>query len=67
MKAPVLASPIWREWFLLLVSGPLGIAGPILVLLLLLWLARGERSPWYIKAVLAAMLLILVLVMLGGP
>lgn len=64
MKAPVLASPIWREWFLLLVSGPLGIAGPILVLLLLLWLARGERSPWYVKAVLLAALAVLIFVML---
>ena len=64
MKAPVLASPIWREWFLLLVSGPLGILGPILVLLLLLWLARGERSPWYVKAVLLAALAVLIFVML---
>ena len=64
MKAPVLASPIWREWFLLLVSGPLGIAGPILVLLLLLWLARGERSPWYVKAALLAALAVLIFVML---
>lgn len=60
-------SPVWREWFLLLVSGPLGIVGPILVVLLCLWLARGERSPWYIKTALAAVLVILVLVMLGGP
>ena len=64
MKAPLLASPIWREWFLLLVSGPLGIAGPILVLLLLLWLARGERSPWYVKAALLAALAVLIFVML---
>lgn len=67
MKAPTLAAPLWQELFLLLVRGPLGIVGPILVILLCLWLARGDRSPWYIKAALAAVLVILVLVMLGGP
>lgn len=66
MKVPVLASPIWREWFLLLVRGPLGILGPILVLLLLLWLTRGEHSPWYVKAALLVALVVLILIMLGS-
>jgi len=43
----------------------LGILGPILLLLLGLWLARGDRSPWYVKVILAALLAVLLLIMLG--
>lgn len=54
------------EWFLItFASGPLGIFGPILLILLGLWLARGDRSPWYIKALFAAALAVLLLIMLG--
>ena len=53
------------EWILIVSRGPLGILGPILLLLLCLWLGRGERSPWYVKAALLAPLAILLLVMLG--
>ena len=28
-----------------LLQGPMGIAGPILLILLVLWMAQGERSP----------------------
>lgn len=56
---------IQREWFLILVRGPLGIWGPILMLLLCLWAGRGERSPWYVKAILVVLVMILLLVMLG--
>ncbi|MDE6259775.1 MAG: hypothetical protein K2M42_02760 [Oscillospiraceae bacterium] len=49
----------------LIAMGPLGIWGPILVLLLCLWLGRGERSPWFVKAVLLALLVLLLLIMLG--
>lgn len=45
--------------------GPIGICGPILLLLVCLWLGRGERSPWYVKAVLLALLLLLLLIMFG--
>ena len=45
--------------------GPLGIFGPILLILLCLWLGRGDRSPWFVKAVLIALLVLLVLIMLG--
>lgn len=54
------------EWFLIsFASGPLGIFGPILLLLLGLWLARGERSSWYVKAILIALLILLILILLG--
>ena len=56
---------IQREWFLILVRGPLGIWGPILMLLLCLWAGRGERSPWYVKVILVVLVIILMLVMLG--
>ena len=56
---------IQREWFLILVRGPLGIWGPIMMLLLCLWVGRGERSPWYVKVILVVLMIILVLVMLG--
>ena len=53
------------EWFLIFAGGPLGIFGPILLILLCLWLGRGDRSPWYVKAVLIALLVLLVLIMFG--
>jgi len=43
----------------------LGILGPILLVLLGLWLARGGRSPGYLKAILLAALAALLLVMFG--
>ena len=49
----------------LIASGPLGIFGPILLVLLCLWLGRGDRSPWYVKAVLFALLALLLLIILG--
>lgn len=45
--------------------GPLGILGPILLILLCLWLGRGNRSPWYVKVILLALLALLLLVLLG--
>ena len=56
----------WTEQLILGISrGPLGILGPILLLLLCLWLGRGTRSPWYVKAVLLALLVLLLVVMFG--
>lgn len=46
-------------------GGPLGIFGPILLIVVGLWAARGDRSPWYVKAVLLGLLLALFLIMLG--
>lgn len=43
--------------------GPLGIFGPILLLLMGLWLGRGDRSPRYVKAVLWVLLLVLFLIL----
>ena len=48
-----------------LLQGPLGIAGPILLILLCLWMARGNHSPWFAKAVLLALLVLLLLIMFG--
>ena len=48
-----------------LLMGPLGIMGPILLILLCLFLGRGDRSPWYVKAILLALLLLLLLIMFG--
>lgn len=45
--------------------GPLGIFGPILLLLVCLWLGRGDRSPWYVKAFLLALLVLLLLITIG--
>lgn len=42
-----------------------GISGPIVLILLGLWLGRGERSPWYVKALLIALPTLLLLIMLG--
>lgn len=50
----------------ILLGGPLGILGPMLIVLLCLWLGRGERSPWYIKAILIALLVVLLLILFGG-
>ena len=49
----------------LIAMGPLGIFGPILLVLTCLWLGRGDRSPWYVKAILFALLVLLVLIILG--
>lgn len=49
----------------LMLMGPMGIFGPILLVLLCLWLGRGERSPWYVKAFLLALLVLLLLIMFG--
>lgn len=43
----------------------MGIFGPILLMLLGLWMGRDGRSPWYIKVILAALLVLLVLILLG--
>ncbi len=43
----------------------MGILGPILLVLLGLWMGRGERSPWYVKVILVVLLVLLVLIMLG--
>ncbi|MBD5118236.1 MAG: hypothetical protein HDT37_03860 [Clostridiales bacterium] len=47
----------------LIAMGPLGILGPILVVLLCLWLGRGERSPGWTKVLLAGLLVLLLLIM----
>lgn len=47
----------------LISTGPLGIFGPILVVLLCLWLGRGERSPGRTKVLLAGLLVLLLLIM----
>ncbi len=48
-----------------LMQGPLGILGPVLLILLGLWMGRGDRSPWYVKGLLLALLGALVLVLFG--
>ena len=48
-----------------LLRGPLGIMGPILLILLCLCLGRGDRSPWYLKAALLGLLTVLFLIMFG--
>lgn len=52
------------EWFLIFAGGPMGIFAPILLVLLGLWMGRGSRSPWYVKVILAALLVLLVLILL---
>lgn len=53
------------EWLLIFVRSPLGILGPILLILLCLWLGRGDRSLKFVKAVLLALLVLLLLIMFG--
>ena len=53
------------DWVLIFVRGSLGIGGPILIILLGLWLVRGDRSPWYVKIGLLAALVLLLLILLG--
>lgn len=53
------------EWFLIVAGGPLGILGPILLILLGLWSGRGNRSPRYVKAALLTALTVLFLIMFG--
>lgn len=48
-----------------MMMGPMGIFGPILLVLLGLWLGRGDRSPWYVKVFLLVLLAVLLLVMFG--
>ena len=61
MKTTLTLHPI--EFCRLLFGSDLGIFGPVLLILLGLWLGRGERSPWYVKAVLLGLLLVLFLIM----
>ena len=51
------------EWFLIFAGGPLGIFGPILLVLAGLWMGRGDRSPRCVKAVLLALLALLLLIL----
>lgn len=54
------------EWLIKRIArGPLGILGPILLVLLCLWLGRGERSPWFVKALLLALLVLFLLIVFG--
>ena len=53
------------EWVLIFAGGPLGIFLPMLLLLMGLWLGRGDRSPWYVKVALTAALALLFLIMFG--
>lgn len=46
-----------------MMMGPMGILGPILLVFMGLWLGRGDRSPWYVKAALLAALAVLLLIM----
>lgn len=59
MSSPDIFSPIR------MMMGPMGIFGPILLVLLGLWMGRGKRSPWYVKAALLALLAVLLLIMFG--
>lgn len=52
------------EWLLIFAGGPMGILGPMLLILAGLWMGRGGRSPWYVKVVLAVLLVLLVLILL---
>ncbi|MBD5133568.1 MAG: hypothetical protein HDT38_03705 [Clostridiales bacterium] len=57
---------IRMEQLIRLISrGSLGILGPILLVLLCLWLGRGDRSPWYVKAILVVLLILLMLITLS--
>ena len=63
MKTTLTLLPI--EFYRLLFGSDLGIFGPVLLILLGLWLGRGERSPWYVKVSLLVLLAVLLLVMFG--
>ena len=63
--APLYADIRMERLIQMISAGPLGILGPILVVLLCLWLGRGDRSSWFVKAVLLALLVLLLLVVLG--
>lgn len=63
--APVYADIRMKRVLIFFAGGPLGIFGPILLILVCLWLGRGERSPWYVKAVLLVLLILLLLIALG--
>lgn len=63
--APVYADIRMEQLMRLIAMGPLGIFGPILLVLVCLWLGRGERSPWFVKALLLALLVVLLLITLG--
>ncbi len=54
---------LWNFLVRLVMMGPLGILGPVLLILAGLWASRGDRSPWYVKAVLLVLLLVLFLIM----
>ena len=66
-RVPDAALPgdIRMEWFLIFAGGPRGLLGPILLILVGLWLGRGNRSPWYVKAALLGLLTVLFLIMFG--
>lgn len=51
------------DWLLIFVRGPLGIFLPILLVLLDLWMGRGERAPRYVKAALLVPLALLLLIL----
>ena len=63
MESASTASSAIDQLARLLLMGPLGIAGPILIIVLCLWLGRGDHSPRYIKALLWAALAILLLIL----
>ena len=61
--APLYAGVRMERLIQLISTGPLGIFGPILVVLLCLWLGREERSLGWTKALLAGLLVLLLLIM----
>lgn len=63
--APVYADIRMEQLMQLIAMGPLGIFGPILVVLVCLWLGRGNRSPWFVKVLLLVLLALLLLITLG--
>lgn len=63
--APVYADIRMERVLIFFAGGPLGIFGPILLVLLCLWLGRGDRSPWFVKVILFTLLALLLLITLG--
>ena len=49
----------------LMSRGPLGILSPMLLMLLCLWLGRGDRSPWFVKVILLILIVLLLFILLG--